>query len=958
MIQLHPYPTFLCIGLLVLQACSTERPPNLNSIPEVIIDVSPSAEITEADQLKYDQQYAKAAGLYVQELAKSSLDRNDSLRLINQIAYCWLMLDKKDLAQPWLNEGKLLYQAGREAMPEKISADHAYNRGRYAYLNHQFEEAQQYIHLALQGFQKLYPNNHLKIGQCFSLLSLLHYEKGLVSDSTAYYALQANDVFSSQKELFPYQWECDFAMACASLLDRAHFRGANYCKSALEKLERLPEAHPLMEARCLSMWGNMLKKQGDTLSNHPDNEEKKMRLYSMADSLCFSQAIQTADPLAFYRVQEFHRDRIINSARFKENTLFFRYLSELDSLLQEHDQQHVYPDRLLGYFYMRHNIDSSTYYYQKFLKTCEQEESCNIYLLDEAFFILRIGFLSSKQYDKALTYALKAMELFNCCPANLNFKSPEFIGQLERERTPCLNYYGMMAEVLLQKYLSSQQKDDLLLALDYFSIYEQNFFPSILRADEDALLTFQYEISTQTFLNALKAAYYAYQDSQDTFFLDKAFGYMERIKSYLLYRDRLNPSRNTQEDISRSDSIRLLQGRINRLQFMNDQSPETQQQLNRTQSALTSLLRKRRQDSTAYKQLIEQELPNIKSIQNKLDSNQALVQYANNRGNLFIIYVDKANSKFLSVKDTGLLETSLSFFRNSFESKFYGRTAKMNYNKSAHPLYQILVGPYEAYLKNIEELIIIPDNGLDHIPFEALLQEKIPLDPGKVDYRNLPYLGRKKEVIYSPAWKVYEANLDSWADRSTDRLSLGVWSDPELEAPLSTVRKSIAELEARFDPVFFQKGKHHFLDHAENFDLLFLWMHASSSRINRHQNQIYFGGTQNDTLFGFELSAHSFPIDLLVLGSCESVYGAAQKGEGTFSLTRSFLHAGVPQVLATLWRVSSQTSAELLALFFQHLGNKKAPYQALRQAKLQFIEQAPASKDAFPGYWAGFILTK
>jgi CHAT domain-containing protein len=102
-------------------------------------------------------------------------------------------------------------------------------------------------------------------------------------------------------------------------------------------------------------------------------------------------------------------------------------------------------------------------------------------------------------------------------------------------------------------------------------------------------------------------------------------------------------------------------------------------------------------------------------------------------------------------------------------------------------------------------------------------------------------------------------------------------------------------------------------------------------------------------IFGLSLQA-----DLVVLSACQTALGRDIKGEGLVGLTRGFMYAGAPRVIATLWDVDDRATAELMRRFYQHL-LKERPTAAvsLRAAQLSLMQDPQWSS---PYYWAGFIL--
>ncbi len=94
--------------------------------------------------------------------------------------------------------------------------------------------------------------------------------------------------------------------------------------------------------------------------------------------------------------------------------------------------------------------------------------------------------------------------------------------------------------------------------------------------------------------------------------------------------------------------------------------------------------------------------------------------------------------------------------------------------------------------------------------------------------------------------------------------------------------------------------------------------------------------------------------DLVVLSACKTGLGKEIKGEGLVGLTRGFLYAGAPRVVASLWKVDDRATAELMKLFYQRmLRDSLRPAAALRKAQIDMWKQP---RWAAPYYWAGFTL--
>ncbi len=94
--------------------------------------------------------------------------------------------------------------------------------------------------------------------------------------------------------------------------------------------------------------------------------------------------------------------------------------------------------------------------------------------------------------------------------------------------------------------------------------------------------------------------------------------------------------------------------------------------------------------------------------------------------------------------------------------------------------------------------------------------------------------------------------------------------------------------------------------------------------------------------------------DLVVLSACETALGKEIKGEGIVGLTRGFMYAGAPSVVASFWRVEDKATADLMKRFYQRMFNEKLPPSAaLRASQIAMLKEKTT---AHPLYWAGFAL--
>ena len=98
----------------------------------------------------------------------------------------------------------------------------------------------------------------------------------------------------------------------------------------------------------------------------------------------------------------------------------------------------------------------------------------------------------------------------------------------------------------------------------------------------------------------------------------------------------------------------------------------------------------------------------------------------------------------------------------------------------------------------------------------------------------------------------------------------------------------------------------------------------------------------------------NLPADLIVLSACQTGLGREIRGEGLIGLTRGFMYAGAPRVVASLWKVDDAATAELMKRFYSAmLKDKLRPAAALRRAKIEMWKQKRWNA---PFYWSAFEL--
>jgi CHAT domain-containing protein len=143
-----------------------------------------------------------------------------------------------------------------------------------------------------------------------------------------------------------------------------------------------------------------------------------------------------------------------------------------------------------------------------------------------------------------------------------------------------------------------------------------------------------------------------------------------------------------------------------------------------------------------------------------------------------------------------------------------------------------------------------------------------------------------------------------------------------------------------------------FLQRAPEVDILHLACHGELNleepmltSLRLTPDVINDGYLHAGEIFDLDLNA-----SLVVLSACETAVGKQFDGNELMGLTRSFMYAGAPAVVASLWKVDDRSTAVLMEAFYRNLQTMNKA-EALRQAKLTTMKEFPE-----PFHWAAFTL--
>src|SRR5207253_9352719 len=107
-----------------------------------------------------------------------------------------------------------------------------------------------------------------------------------------------------------------------------------------------------------------------------------------------------------------------------------------------------------------------------------------------------------------------------------------------------------------------------------------------------------------------------------------------------------------------------------------------------------------------------------------------------------------------------------------------------------------------------------------------------------------------------------------------------------------------------------------------------------------------------------EIATLKLNADWVVLSACNTAAGGSEGAEALSGLARAFFYAGARALLVSHWAVNSYAAARLTTSTFDILNAdpKLGRSEALRRAMLGYMNDASNPKNAYPAYWAPFVL--
>ena len=414
-----------------------------------------------------------------------------------------------------------------------------------------------------------------------------------------------------------------------------------------------------------------------------------------------------------------------------------------------------------------------------------------------------------------------------------------------------------------------------------------------------------------------------------------------------------------------------------------------------------------RQMSPRYAALVEPSPLSMEAIQKQvLDQNTLLLEYALGEKKSFVWAVTADSVKTFELPARAAIEQQAKRFYQLLTERGVNvpsetlaqrnqrlAHAELDYPQAAANLSRMLLAPLAAELKQ-KRLVVVAEGVLQYLPFSALPapgpegagqplvidHEIVTLPSASVlavlreDFANRKPASNAVAVVADPVFSANDSRLAQGGRASVDEtFSFTDVQRSVTAAGLGSLERLRFSRQEANDIARLAGDKHNLkaLDFSANRAMVtdarlsdYRIVHfATHAFINNQYPDLSGvvlslvdekGKPQNGFLRLYDIYNLKLNADLVVLSACQTALGKEIKGEGLVGLTRGFMYAGSPRVVASLWRIDDRATADVMRRFYEAmLKDGLPPAAALRAAQISMLRD---KRWQSPHFWAAFTL--
>lgn len=274
-------------------------------------------------------------------------------------------------------------------------------------------------------------------------------------------------------------------------------------------------------------------------------------------------------------------------------------------------------------------------------------------------------------------------------------------------------------------------------------------------------------------------------------------------------------------------------------------------------------------------------------------------------------------------------------------------TGTSRYKETSENLFNWVIAPIREELDKKEKVVVIPTGMLHFLPFQMLGER---LDNGKFDFLIEHYTlfyAHSLEMLYQQKDQIKEVSILAMAN--ADR------SLPAAEQEVKDLKEIYPNTDvflhgdASEDKAKSHTGSHNILHFATHGNLDYFDYNKSYLTLAPNEDGSEDGKLTIEEVWEIE---DIYEYQMVTLSACKTAVTDDFSTGWAVSPASSFIDAGAPTVVASLWAVNDASTGLLMKYFYGNL-KTMTKVQALRRAQIKLSQN---EEFAHPYYWAPFIL--
>ena len=325
----------------------------------------------------------------------------------------------------------------------------------------------------------------------------------------------------------------------------------------------------------------------------------------------------------------------------------------------------------------------------------------------------------------------------------------------------------------------------------------------------------------------------------------------------------------------------------------------------------------------------------LSEVQEKLGVDSQLLEYFLGQNNLYVFSISRDTAQFFRTETAKEVLSKT----NEFKEQLIQRTEVVEVSKELFGL--LLEGKFHP---DIKELILVPDNVLNYIPFEILTDSA---ENHMVD---------KYAISYSAGARIFLELHNDFFQYENEEDWAGFAPSYEGAYRLFSNREEVQTIADEIGGDIFLDEfatRENYLKHNRTYNVLHLSTHAEIDNNNPLYNKLIFA---DGDLTASDIYLSDTRANMAVLSACNTGFGKLEKSEGVMSMARAFHFSGVPSVVMSLWKVPDGSTKQIMLLFYKYLKEGNSKSVALQKAKLDYLSATDDPALRHPYYWAGFVI--